>query len=93
MSGTSPTIVGFSACDFSHLAKSTVPGKGVIMTNCAKVTPAFWASLAFSLLGAVALLAVAPLAAHFCRSSKLFGLLAVLALSLPISALGNVPSA
>lgn len=84
VSAVMATLVGFGVDD-------------VVLSRARKfhvwVTPAFWASLAFSLLGAVALLAVAPLAAHFCRSSKLFGLLAVLALSLPISALGNVPSA
>src|SRR5512146_3002795 len=38
--GTSPTIVGFFDCSFSQCPKSTVPGNGVIITNCAKVTPA-----------------------------------------------------
>jgi hypothetical protein len=39
--GTSPTKVGLFACSFSHRPKSTVPGNGVIITNCANVTPAF----------------------------------------------------
>src|SRR3984957_2461111 len=39
--GTSPTMVGCSACSFSQRLKSTVPGNGVIITNCANVTPAF----------------------------------------------------
>src|ERR1700683_3909391 len=43
--GTPPTKVGFTDCSFSHLPKSTVPGNGVIMTNCANVTPAFIAML------------------------------------------------
>src|ERR1700722_11979494 len=41
--GTPPTKVGFTDCSFSHLPKSTVPGNGVIITNCAKVTPALMA--------------------------------------------------
>ncbi len=57
------------------------------------VTPAFWASVAFSVLGALALLGAAPLVARFYRSSQLLGLLGILALSLPISALCSVPSA
>ena len=32
---------GFLACSFSQRAKSTVPGNGVIITNWAKVMPAF----------------------------------------------------
>src|SRR5580692_4020517 len=39
--GTSPTMVGWSDCSFSQRLKSTVPGNGVIITNCANVTPAF----------------------------------------------------
>ena len=39
--GTSPTMVGLRDCSFSQRAKSTVPGNGVIITNWAKVTPAF----------------------------------------------------
>src|SRR4029453_2149040 len=39
VSGT-PSIVGPSAAFCSHFAKSSVPGKGVSMTNCAKETPA-----------------------------------------------------
>src|SRR5487761_2327731 len=38
--GISPTMVGFCDCSFSQRPKSTVPGNGVIITNCAKVTPA-----------------------------------------------------
>jgi hypothetical protein len=42
--GVPSTIIGFSACSFSHRPKSTVPGNGVIITNCANVIPAFSAS-------------------------------------------------
>jgi O-antigen/teichoic acid export membrane protein len=55
--------------------------------------PAFWVSLAFSVLGAISLLAVAPLAAFLYRSHVVFALLAVLALSLPLGALTTVPNA
>jgi PST family polysaccharide transporter len=57
------------------------------------VSPAFWVSLAFSLLGAGALLAGAPFAAKLYRSHTIFGLLAVSALSLPLGALATVPRA
>ncbi len=57
------------------------------------VTPAFWVSLAFSLLGAGVLLAFAPFAAHLYRSHIVFGLLAVLASSLPFGALATVSRA
>lgn len=57
------------------------------------IAPAFWASLGFSCLGAIALIGVAPAAAHFYRSRALIGLLAVLALSLPLGAMATVPRA
>ncbi len=55
--------------------------------------PAFWISLFFSIVGAGALLAAAPLAAHFYRSARVAGLLAILALSMPLGALASVPNA
>ena len=57
------------------------------------IAPAFWASLAFSFLGASVLLALAPVAQHFYQSNALFGLLAVLAFSLPLAAAATVPRA
>ena len=57
------------------------------------IAPAFWASLAFSCVGAISLLALAPIANHFYRSQSLFGLLAVLAGSLPLAAFSTVPRA
>ena len=40
VSGMPAIRVGSFAIDFSQAAKSIVPGNGVSMTNCAKVTPA-----------------------------------------------------
>jgi O-antigen/teichoic acid export membrane protein len=57
------------------------------------LAPAFWVSLSFSVLGASTLLAVAPLAARLYRSPAIFGLLAILTVSLPLSALATVPNA
>jgi PST family polysaccharide transporter len=57
------------------------------------VAPAFWISLCFSVLGTATLLAVAPMAARLCRSPNVFGLLAILGLSLPLGALATVPKA
>ena len=39
VSGMPSIRVGSDSIVFSHAAKSTVPGNGVSMTNCAKVTP------------------------------------------------------
>lgn len=57
------------------------------------VTPAFWVSLGFSLVGACALLAFAPFAAQVYSSRTVPGLLAILASSLPLGALATVPRA
>jgi PST family polysaccharide transporter len=54
---------------------------------------AFWVSLSFSIIGALTLLAVAPLAAHLYRSRTVFGMLAVLATSMPLGALATIPNA
>ena len=54
-------------------------------------SPAFWSSLALSLLGMALMLAAAPVAERLYHSPDLFGLVAVLAVALPISALSTVP--
>ncbi len=79
---------------------STLVGFGVddvVLSRSRKlhvwVTPAFWVSLSFSLLGAIALLAASPLVVRLYRNHALFGLLAVLASSLPLGALATVPNA
>lgn len=54
-------------------------------------SPAFWSSLALSLLGMVIMLAAAPFAGRLYHSPDLFGLVGILALTLPISALSTVP--
>jgi len=78
------TLVGFGVDD-------------VVLSRSRKLhiwlTPAFWASLSFSLLGAGALLATGPLVARLYRSPTLFGLLAIVAASLALSSLSTVPSA
>ncbi len=57
------------------------------------VAPAFWISLSFSVLGAITLLAAAPLAAHFYRSSTVMGMLAIVALSMPLASIASIPNA
>ena len=52
---------------------------------------AFWSSLALSLLGMALMLAAAPVAGRMYHSPDLFGLVAVLAIVLPIGALSTVP--
>jgi O-antigen/teichoic acid export membrane protein len=54
-------------------------------------SPAFWSSLALSLLGMALMLAAAPVAGRMYHSPDLFGLVAVLAIALPIAALPTVP--
>lgn len=54
---------------------------------------AFKVSMAFAVIGAVLMLALAPLAAHFYHNPQIAGLVAVLAISVPISALTTVPNA
>ena len=55
------------------------------------VAPAFIISLGLALLGMVVMLAVAPIVARLYGSTGLVGLLVVLAINLPISALAVVP--
>ena len=56
------------------------------------VSPAFWSTLGFSVIGMLVMLAAAPLAAYLYGSPSLIGLIAVLAINLPLSALTTVPS-
>lgn len=53
---------------------------------------AFWISLGLALLAAVIVMAVSPLAADMYKTPELVGLLAVLALSMPLAALSTVPA-
>ena len=55
------------------------------------VMPAFWSSLGLSVIGMVLMLLGAPLAATLYGSPGLTGLIALLAISLPIGALATVP--
>jgi O-antigen/teichoic acid export membrane protein len=57
------------------------------------LAPAFWASLSFSLLGAALLFVGSPIAVHLYRSPALTGLLGILAVSMPLTALCVVPDA
>jgi PST family polysaccharide transporter len=57
------------------------------------VVPAILIGFSFSLVGAAALLAAAPITARVYRSDTVFGLLGILALGLPVGALGTVPNA
>jgi PST family polysaccharide transporter len=52
---------------------------------------AFWSSLALSLIGMALMLAAAPFAAFMYGSPALIGLIAVVAINLPIGALSMVP--
>ena len=54
---------------------------------------AFKVSMAFAVLGAVLMLSLAPLAAHFYHNPRVAGLIVVLAISVPINALTTVPNA
>jgi O-antigen/teichoic acid export membrane protein len=69
---------------------------GVLLSRSSRFSlwagAAFWASLSLSALGAIVLLAIAPVAAHAYQSPILFGLLAVVASSMPIGALATVPN-
>ncbi len=56
------------------------------------LAPAFWCSLGLSVVGTALLLAAAPLAAHIYGSPGLTGLIAVVALTLPLGALATVPT-
>ncbi len=77
------TLVGFGIDD-------VVLSRGRRFRVWAK--PAFWLSLAFSIVGAGALLAVAPLASRLYRSPEILSLLAILSLTVPLAALATVPS-
>jgi PST family polysaccharide transporter len=54
--------------------------------------PGFWASLLLSTLAALGVVLVSPLAASIYHAPSLVGLLAVMALAMPVGALGSVPS-
>ncbi len=54
--------------------------------------PAFWISLSLGLAAGLLVVAVSPLAAAIYKAHELVGLLAILALAMPIGALGNVPA-
>jgi PST family polysaccharide transporter len=54
--------------------------------------PAFWMSLSLALLAAALVVLVSPLAAILYRSHLLIGLLAVLAIAMPVNALAAVPT-
>ena len=55
------------------------------------VTPAFWSSLGLALIGMTLMLLAAPAAASIYGSPGLVGLIAVLAVSVPLSALSTIP--
>jgi O-antigen/teichoic acid export membrane protein len=78
------TVVGFGADD-------------VLLSRSRRIrmwfAPAFLTSLFFSFVGAAALLAIGPVAAKLYRSPRVLGLLAVMALSMPLGALSAVPTA
>ena len=54
--------------------------------------PAFWINMGFALIGAVLVMAIAPFGAAAYRDPKLVGVLAVLALSMPLNALTTLSS-
>lgn len=54
--------------------------------------PAFWISLIFGIAASLLVLAISPLAALVYKSPELSGLLAILALSMPIGAMSSVPA-
>ena len=54
--------------------------------------PAFWISLSLNSLAAVVVLAISPVAALVYHTPEIVGLLAILALAMPIDALSTVPS-
>jgi O-antigen/teichoic acid export membrane protein len=56
------------------------------------VAPAFWASLAGGLIGMTVMMAAAPFAARMYGNTGLIGLIAILAINLPIGALATVPT-
>lgn len=56
-------------------------------------TPAFYFSLATSMVGCLVILAAAPLAAAFYGSPKLFGILAISAIATPLGSLVLIPTA
>ncbi len=53
--------------------------------------PAFWISFSLSLVAGVLVILLSPLAAAAYKAPDLVGLLAILALSMPVGALGTVP--
>ena len=55
------------------------------------VAPAFWSSLALALAGMVVMLAAGPVAARLYHAPGLTGLIAVLAVNLPLGAASTVP--
>ncbi len=54
--------------------------------------PAFWISLSLGLAAALLVVAASPVAAAVYKTPDLIGLLAILALAMPIGALGTVPA-
>jgi O-antigen/teichoic acid export membrane protein len=56
------------------------------------VGPAFWITLGLATVAALSVLLISPLAATLYNAPHLVGLLAVLALSMPVGALASVPS-
>ncbi len=55
------------------------------------VAPAFWSSLALALAGMVLMLAISPIAARLYHAPGLVGLIAVMAINLPLGAASTVP--
>ncbi len=55
------------------------------------VAPAFWSSLALALAGMAVMLAAGPIAARLYQAPSLTGLIAVLAINLPLGAASTVP--
>ena len=56
------------------------------------VAPAFWSSLALALAGMVLMLAAGPVAARIYNAPGLTGIIAILAINLPLGALSMVPT-
>jgi O-antigen/teichoic acid export membrane protein len=56
------------------------------------VGPSFWSSLILSLIGMVLMLLAAPVAASFYHTPGLVGLIAIMAINLPIGSLSVVPA-
>ncbi len=54
--------------------------------------PAFWISLSLGLAAGLLVVAVSPVAAAIYKAPELIGLLAILALAMPIGAVGTVPA-